>query len=293
MFENLDHQQWCLSNGLDKLLGVDLETYASPAPSIYEKVDPQNRTPFPAEFDDLTRLHFLARTRKATTILEFGVGKSTIVLADALRQNQRDFGAYVNKNLRRANSFEIHSVDNIQHWIDTCKSEFHSRDHLERVHFHFSAVEMTTFNGRACTMYKNLPNITPDFIYLDAPGQFDVEGTVRGISTAHPDRLPMAADILMMEPFLIPGTLIVIDGRTANARFLRNNFQRNWDYHHFYSEDIHTFELIESPLGALNEKQLRFCLGDTWPGLARRGSAVVPGSLPLSLNEQLMPATSG
>ena len=29
----------------------------------------------------------------------------------------------------------------------------------------------------------------------------------------------MAADILSIEHFLHPGTLIVIDGRTANARF--------------------------------------------------------------------------
>ena len=33
----------------------------------------------------------------------------------------------------------------------------------------------------------------------------------------------MAADILAIEHFLVSGTLIVVDGRTANARFLKAN----------------------------------------------------------------------
>ena len=72
----------------------------------------------------------------------------------------------------------------------------------------------------------------------------------------------MSADLLLMEPFLLPGTLIVVDGRTANARFLQNNFQRNWEYRHHAEADIHTFELIEAPLGKINQRQLEFCLGE-------------------------------
>ena len=111
-------------------------------------------------------------------------------------------------------------------------------------------------------MYKKIPNVCPDLIYLDGPDQFAVANDIRGISTASKDRLPMSADILLMEPFLLPGTLIVVDGRTANARFLKNNFQRNWKYQHLTQEDIHLFELVEKPLGKLNAKQLRFCLGN-------------------------------
>ena len=107
-------------------------------------------------------------------------------------------------------------------------------------------------------MFKSLPNICPDFIYLDGPDQFNVSGNIRGISTASHDRLPMAADILILEPFLLPGTLIITDGRTANARFLLNNLQQNWEYCHFEEEDIHAFELIEKPLGKINQKQIYF-----------------------------------
>ena len=108
------------------------------------------------------------------------------------------------------------------------------------------------FNDRVCTFYNNLPNICPDFIYIDAPDQFSVGGDIRGISTRHEDRLPMSADILSIEHFLLPGTLIVIDGRTANARFLEKNLQRNWEYFHSEEFDQHFFELKEKPLKSKN-----------------------------------------
>jgi hypothetical protein len=68
----------------------------------------------------------------------------------------------------------------------------------------------------------------------------------------------MAGDILSIEHFLLPGTVIVVDGRTANARFLRTNLQRNWSYSYFEQYDQHVFELTEEPLGAINAKHLDF-----------------------------------
>ena len=263
--KNINYKKWCLDNQINELFDIKLSTYGDirekRKKSIYGSVNPQNNTPLEAELDDLTRLHFLVRTRKVTTILEFGVGKSTLVFADALKKNKEEFGEFVKNNLRRANPFEIHSVDSNKKWINKCKRGF-IPGLLKFVRFHLSKVEMTTFNGRACTMYRKLPNICPDLIYLDGPDQFSVENDIRGISTRSTDRLPMSADILFFEPFLLPGTLIVVDGRTANARFLKNNLQRNWEYNYFLEEDIHTFELIEEPLGKFNSKQLRFCLGD-------------------------------
>jgi hypothetical protein len=266
MFDQLDIRRWCFENDLPGLLGVQLEVHADPSKkrehTLIEAVDPENRVPFPPEFDDLARLHYLARTRKATTVLEFGSGKSTIVFADAMRRNQAEFGAYVEQHLRRANPFEVHSLDQSTEWIDICTSGLPA-PLAPFVRFSASPVSMTTWNGRACTLYRQLPNVCPDLIYLDGPDQFNIEGDVHGVSTRSADRLPMSADLLLLEPFLLPGTLIIVDGRTANARFLRNNFQRPWRYSHHTNEDVHTFELIEPPLGALNERQIRFCLGDS------------------------------
>ena len=57
-----------------------------------------------------------------------------------------------------------------------------------------------------------------------------------------------------MEPFLLPGTVILVDGRTANARFMRDNFQQNWIYEHFEEYDIHLFMHREHPLSVYNLK---------------------------------------
>ena len=68
----------------------------------------------------------------------------------------------------------------------------------------------------------------------------------------------MSADVLSIEYFLLPGTMIIIDGRTANARFLKNNLQRDWSYQHFIDQDYHLFELVEEPLGLLNRVELEW-----------------------------------
>ena len=71
----------------------------------------------------------------------------------------------------------------------------------------------------------------------------------------------MAADILSFEHFLQPGTLIIIDGRTANARFLKCNLQRNWYHFHSQKCDQHFLELQEEPLGIYNKRMIEHCLG--------------------------------
>ena len=263
LFKELkSYKDYLNKNPFHKLLKIDLSSYGA----IDEKkinhnyfgVDPNLTEAFPAELDDLIRLHYLVRSRKVITILEFGIGKSSIVLDHALQLNKANYSDYINKNIRRINKFECFSVDADKDWINHCKQTAETK----LVKFHFSENEMSTFNGRICSLYKNIPNICPDLIYLDGPSQFTVESNIRGISTNHQDRLPMAADILSIEHFLLPGTLIVVDGRTANARFLKSNFQRNWSYFHSEEFDQHFFELSESPLGIHNKKQIDFCLGD-------------------------------
>ena len=73
------------------------------------------------------------------------------------------------------------------------------------------------------------------------------------------DRTVMSADLCLIEPTLLPGCFIVVDGRTSNARFVKNNFQREWEYAWHKDRDISTFELKEEPLGTLNETMLAYC----------------------------------
>ena len=262
MFKELkSYKEYLLQHPFHKKLGLDdidkddsLESKATWDP--YYAVNPSLDEAFPAEMDDLIRLHYLITSRKVTTILEFGVGKSSIVFDDALEYNKTKYNEYVSKNLRRSNPFECHSVDTNQQWIDVAKNT----QKTSNITYYYSPCRMSTFNDRICTYFEEIPNICPDFIYLDGPDQYSIKGDIRGTSTNHPDRLPMVADILAMEHFLLPGTMIVVDGRTANARFMKTNFQRDWSYWYFEEYDQHFFELTEEPLGVYNKNQIDFCL---------------------------------
>ena len=262
LFRDLDSY----SNYLDRypfhqLLGIDLDDYGNILEKRSKNVNlKQQAEPYPVELDDLIRLHWLVTSRRVTTVMEFGVGKSTITLNHALQINKEKYADHVHKYFRRANAFECHSIDDSEEWILECKENYKT----DNVTYHLSKTSMGTFNDRICTYYDVLPNICPDLIYLDAPCFFSPQGEVRGVSTNHPDRMRMAGDILAIEHFLLPGTLVVVDGRTANARFLKTNFQRNWEYWHAVDYDQHFFELQETPLGKFNKNQIDFCLGDRY-----------------------------
>ena len=83
---------------------------------------------------------------------------------------------------------------------------------------------------------------------------------VDGFNFNNVSRFPMSADLLFYEYYFEPGTLVIVDGRTSNARFLRDHFKRNWKYFHDEIGDYHVFELNEKPLGIYNKKKIKFCL---------------------------------
>lgn len=226
---------------------------------IIHRADPSRISP---DYRDLARLHKVLRERKVFTVLEFGIGFSTIVLADALQKNKRDFeSASPRPKIRNETPFEVHSVDAAAIWIEKTKEML--PDHLlDSVHIQESAVVAGTFQSRACHFYEALPDVVPDFIYLDGPDPADVHGTVRGLTWRNPDRCVMAGDILLMEPTLLPGTLIMVDGRTANSLFLSKHFYRNWEISQSYPGDVTTMELQDPVLGKINRETLLYCLGE-------------------------------
>jgi hypothetical protein len=127
----------------------------------------------------------------------------------------------------------------------------------------FSECEIGEHNGQICHYYKNLPDITVDFIYVDGPGTNDVKGSINGISFDNcPTRTPLAGDLLRIEPSFLPGTLILFDGRTNNARFFKNNAKRQYVYAHDEEQDVSVFELSEPPLGKINRSQIDYSLGE-------------------------------
>ena len=231
---------------------------------VFDAVDENNFVPFAPEPEDLYRLHALIRQRKVFNVLEFGLGYSTIVMADALMKNSKEFFFNPNKpDVRLKNPFKIYSIDSSEYWINHFKQMYAQVfPYMDYIEISYSKCTIGTFGGQLCHYYDNLPNVITDFIYLDAPSTNDVEGSINGLSFQNcPERTVMSADLLMMESTMLPGTMILVDGRTNNAQFLKNNFKRNFEHHHIEEQDITTFELLESPLGKINREQINYSLG--------------------------------
>lgn len=261
-----DVKAYVLQEGLDQLLEFSNDAFieaASHKKDLYGSVDASNVTPYPPDWKDLSRLRYLVRQRKVLTVLEFGTGYSTLVMADAMLKNKKEYGDFARENIRREHAFKIFIVEASAEWTEQAADRLPG-EFREIVEFHHAPVEMGTFQDRICTYYENLPNVCPDFIYVDGPDQHNIKGAIRGVSTAALDRLPMAADLLPLEYHLLPGTLVLFDGRTSNARFVKDHFQRRWAFHHDLAADISTLELTEPAIGKKNQQQLNWQLGDDW-----------------------------
>lgn len=244
--------------GLDAY--IPLEAFRSDVPvRALDNIDPENMVPFVPDLADLCFLYRQIRTRKALTILEFGVGYSTVIMAAAMKKNKEEYGReFELADIRCLHPFFIYSVDADSHWIAEARRRL--PDELkEFTHISHSEVYASTFQDRLCHYYRTLPDIVPDFIYLDAPGPSQVGGGVNGLSFhGCIERTLNGADILRMEPSLTPGTMIVVDGRMNNVRFLMHNLQRGWDIRVDEEGDRTVMELKEPPLGIYNKRRLSF-----------------------------------
>lgn len=239
---------------------IPLEAFRLDTPvRALDTIDPGNMIPFAPELADLCFLHRQIRQRKVLTVMEFGVGYSTVVMAAAMKKNKEEYEQKLEQaDIRCIHPFSVYSLDADPHWIETAVRRL-PNDLKEFTHIIHSEVYMSTFQERVCHYYRSLPDIVPDFIYLDAPGPSQVLGDVDGLSFHRcVERTPNGADILRMEPSLTPGTMIVVDGRINNVRFLAHNLQRDWDIQVDEEEDRTVMELKEPPLGIHNKRRLVF-----------------------------------
>jgi hypothetical protein len=238
-------------NGLNFILkNIDLEEK-----NIFDKRF--SKKIYSPDIRDLYRLHKLIIDNKRTKALEYGTGWSSLIIYHALKYNEKKY----KKNLfpRIKNPYNLTIVDNDKKFLKISKERIDNFFKKKtNINFHFSKNKMTTFNGRITSEFINHPQINPDFIYLDGPDQFKISGRVNNLTIATFDFMPMSSDILKYENFLTPGTIIIIDGRTVNARFLKNNFQRKWKYFYDLKNEQSIFYLNEGPLGKLNKIQLQF-----------------------------------
>lgn len=105
----------------------------------------------PQDLRDLARLYWLVVSRRVFTILEFGVGWSTLVLAAAMKKNQGLWDELVDPpKIRNQMPFSVHSVDASSEWIENAKRLL--PDELSGyVTIHYSGLMAGTFNRFANT----------------------------------------------------------------------------------------------------------------------------------------------
>jgi hypothetical protein len=248
--EDEENRDYLAREGLDRIL-ASRDTPSSEN-GVVDAESGRLILPIPPRAGDLVRLHKTIRRRKCFTVLEFGVGYSTLVMADALEKNCEEWERLPQKPaIRQRFMFQLFSVDASHDWIEQTRKRLPQRL-AGRVHLHYSDAAAGTFNGQLCHYYTNLPDIVPDFIYLDGPSPKDVAGRINGLSFLCNERTVMSGDLLLMEPTFLPGTFIMVDGRVNNARFLKRNFSREYRVEWDREADVTTFELVEERLGKHN-----------------------------------------
>jgi hypothetical protein len=210
-------------------------------------------TPYGPELDDLHHLYALARRTAAVSVMEFGSGWSTLVLALAVHENALSFGDTY--DVRHPNPFQLLSVDVSAEYsarsLDRLPPELRAR-----VVAQVTDARLVEYGGRWASLFDDLPPFVADLIYLDGPEPGQVRGDVDGFTLSDPHGLPVAADLLRLEPMLWPETTVVIDGRTANGRFLRDNLQRRWDHLRDPFGDRTTLFLDETPYGEISARHI-------------------------------------
>ncbi len=209
----------------------------------------------PPKWDDLARLYKLVRERKPFQILEFGSGFSTIVMACALKHNWKDYLDILNSQPGNQHQYEqpkIVSVESAQKWIENTRQKIKKAELADFSDIVFSPVTIAEYQGQACHFYDALPDVVPDFVYLDGPDPSTVQGCINGLSFQNPKRTVMSGDILKYESTLLPGFFMIVDGRTNNARFLQRMLKRSYTIQHNPEADVTIYELQEPRLGKKN-----------------------------------------
>ena len=258
---NKEIEKFFLSKGFKELVKISKK--------MNRKVEYQNyhgmrdKNPYQPDLRQLHRLYQYVILNKRTTILEFGSGWSSLIFLISLNETKSSNLNFVKKYLRRQNPFELFIVENKKKFSAITKKRI--RNFLKskktfdtKYKVYNTKCRMTTFKGNYASEFVKLPLCNPDFIYLDGPGPFDVKNKINNFTTAHRDMMPMSCDILKMENFFIPGTIIVSDGRSANIEFLKNNFKRKWLYFRNKKDDEHILLLNSSSLGKYNDLLLKF-----------------------------------
>ena len=200
---------------------------------IYKYFVSGNKDEMKPDLIDLKNIFELITSRKPKCVLEFGVGFSTICISLALKENEKNgfFG-------------HLYTVDAEKFWIKNTEDKFPS-DLKKYVTFHHSPCSVSTVNNQLVCNFDILPNISPNFIYLDGPSSS--VGSIRGLGFDEGDRRMVNSDILLYESSSPSDFFILIDRRYVNMNFLINNLKYKYTVKKDLALGIVTFERKYQP----------------------------------------------
>jgi hypothetical protein len=212
---------------------------------------------YPPELDDLFRLYAFVIDNCVTSILEFGAGWSTLALTMGLKHNKNEHAdSYPNYN-RNPHPFSICSVDNSVSFMKRAISRLDSESQ-GLVKPHVAIPKMSRVGLHSVTTWDPIPRFDYDLIYLDAPEPEQIVGGEEFIQMRDVHDLPIAGDLLVNEPYLLPQTSVIIDGRTSNARYLESNLYGEWNSSTDFEGDFTLLHLSEPPIGKINARHIGF-----------------------------------
>jgi len=178
------------------------------------------------EYIDIKYLYNQVIKRNPKCVLEFGSGFSTIAIALALKKNDELYKT----------GGKLFSVDGNEEWIKNTRNKI-NKDLTKYIKFIFDKPYISTHKGQLVSYHKNLPDISPNFIYLDGPAPDDVIGDINGLSFNSKiikdddeniffkknSRRIVAADVLLYESTAPSDFFILVDRRYSNSNFLEKN----------------------------------------------------------------------
>lgn len=112
------------------------------------------------------------------SVVEYGSGWSTLVLALALEHNNQSFGDFVESNIRHLNPFCLLAVDSSRVFsnISVRRAQEFTKIKIIPVVTKSKLVEV---DNRICHFFENVPLFTADFIYVDGPDSSQVKVSIR------------------------------------------------------------------------------------------------------------------
>mgnify|MGYP001479550038 CR=1 FL=1 len=111
------------------------------------------------DWADLWNMYTLVKNRNPKIVLEFGSGCSTLVMAQALHDVHKEVGG---------EKGTLYSIDESEYWSGQVKKNLPSnlKNYCEMMQRESDVVEI---DGVKTKYHKNVPNLAPNFVYIDGP----------------------------------------------------------------------------------------------------------------------------